>query len=107
SNTSMDYEGITYNPTHNSFYVSDERGPHIREFSRTTGNLMLDITPSTNSQLAVYSGTRTNNGWESMGRQPDGQTSWTINQEALTSDGNTSTISVGGLLRAQKFDANM
>jgi hypothetical protein len=84
-------------------YVSDEIGPHIREFSLSTGNTMLDITPSTSSQLGVYSKARTNFSWETFGRQSNGLTAWTMNQEALTVDGKVTSLYSGSLVRSTTF----
>jgi len=105
-----DLEGVAYNPAHNSFYVSDEKGPTIREHSALSGNqtlLMNPTTPANPPQLQVFANIRSNQSWESMGRQMNGVSAYTMNQAALTVDGNTSTLLQGGLIRLQKFDASM
>jgi hypothetical protein len=102
-----DLEGVAYNPAHNSFYVSDEKGPRIHEQSLTTGNQMLLIDPTSAPQLSVFTNDRSNQSWESMGRQMNGVSAYTMNQDALTVDGNTSTLMTGGLIRLQKFDSTM
>lgn len=51
----------------------------------------------------IYSNLRANYGLESVTVSPDGLTAWTINEEALTTDGPLSTSSAGTRVRLQRY----
>lgn len=99
---SKDFEGIAYNPTNQSAFISYENGPGVQEYSLTNGSLMQSVgVPSIFSSYL-----RTNFGFESLARSADGTQMWTANEEALTSDGALSTTSQGTIVRLQKFNVS-
>ena len=100
-----DQEGIAL-VNANTAMISNESGPGIHTHDLTTGNRSDQITPATHPQLAVFSNTVANFGWESMTRRADGNETWTANEEALTVDGSLSTGSAGTTVRLQKFDSS-
>ncbi|MFA9477129.1 esterase-like activity of phytase family protein [Phycisphaerales bacterium AB-hyl4] len=101
---SRDHEGIAYtNPQRNSVFISDENRPMpgVREYSLANGALMQTV-----SIPSVFSNIRSNYGFESLTRQPNGQVMWTANEEALTVDGSLSSTSAGSVVRLQQFDVD-
>ena len=52
---------------------------------------------------AVFANSRANFAFESLTRSPDGQTYWTANEAALTSDGPLATTTQGTTVRLQQF----
>ena len=97
-----DLEGIAYNSERNSVYVSDEVGPAIREYSLAGGALMQTLTVP-----PVFTNVRTNRGFEALSLQSGGKSLWTANEEALTIDGDLSTINSGTVVRLLKYNPDL
>lgn len=96
----LDQEGIVYtNPTRNSVFVSNENTPGVREYDLTTGAELQNV-----SIPAVFLNRRSNFGFESLARSPDGTTMWTANEEALTVDGPVSTATLGTTVRIMRMN---
>ena len=95
-----DIEGVAYNATTDTVYASDETGPAIREYNRTTGALLGALTVP-----GVYANIRTNYSLESLSLRPGASALWTANEEALSVDGPLSTVGAGTVVRLQKYDA--
>ena len=95
-----DLEGVAYNLTNSSVYLSDESGPAVREHALADGSLLQTV-----SVPAIFSAARSNLSLESLSREPDGAALWTANEEALSVDGPVSSSSAGTTVRLQKFDA--
>lgn len=103
-----DLEGIAYNPHRESFFISSEVGPAIREHLRLAvgmgkaGDLLFNVEIP-----QVFSSIRHNRGFEAVAFDPVRKELWTANEEALTVDGPASTATKGCLVRIQKFNENM
>lgn len=101
----QDFEGIAYtNATRNSVFLADESpaGPNVRELNLATGTLFQTLTVP----AVIKDNERSNRGFESLTRTPDGTTMWAATQEALTVDGPVSTSSVGSVVRLLRFDVS-
>lgn len=96
---SRDFEGIAFTTIQrDSFFLSEEGTPSVREFSRSTGALLQTLaTP------AVFLNRRSNLGFESLARHPAGAELWTANEEALTLDSAPSTPKKGTLVRLLRY----
>jgi hypothetical protein len=98
----LDTEGIVYtNPTRNSVFVSEENNPGVHEYDLVTGSELQSVTIS-----PVFLNRRSNFGFESLARSPDGSTIWTANEEALTVDGPVSTTTMGTTVRLLKMNVD-
>jgi hypothetical protein len=84
-------------------FVSDERGPTIREHSLSTGRTLAEIGPASAPALAVFANQRNNLGWESLTRAPDSGAFWTANEEALSVDGPSGNNGNNTLVRLQRL----
>lgn len=91
----LDIEGIAYNPTDDSFWISDEYGPSIVRVKRD-GTIMerivpmgwadqvsTPLVPARETLPAVYNKLRQNRGAESVGITPDGKYMFMAMQNAL------------------------
>lgn len=96
----VDLEGIAWDPTTGSVWVSDEVGPAIRRHDPATGALLgtLSVPP-------VFSSARTNRSLESLTRDPVAGALWTANEDALVPDGALASLAAGSVVRLQRFDA--
>ncbi len=96
---SRDFEGIAFTTIQrDSFFLSEEGTPAVREFSRSTGALLQTlVTP------AVFFNRRSNLGFESLSRHPADTELWTANEEALTIDGARSTPQNGTIVRLLRY----
>jgi hypothetical protein len=98
----LDQEGIAFtNPMRNSVFVFNENAPGVREYNLTTGAELQNV-----SIPAVFLNRRSNFGFESLARSPDGTTMWTANEEALTVDGPVSTATTGTTVRIMKMNVD-
>ena len=95
-----DLEGVAYDPTTATAWVSDEIGPAIRRHDLTSGAVVQTL-----SLPAVFSHVDGDRSLESLTRDPTTGVLWTANEEALTVDGSRSTTASGPVVRLQKFDA--
>jgi hypothetical protein len=104
-NPALDFEGIAYtNPARHSVFLADEGSmslaPTVREVLLSTGIVQTPLP----AIPAVFANKRTNRGFESLTRSPDGTVMWTANEEALTVDGAAATAAAGTPVRLLKFD---
>lgn len=95
-----DLEGVAYDPTTGTAWVSDEIGPAIRRHDLTSGAVVQTL-----SLPAVFDHVDGDRSLESLTRDPATGALWTANEEALTVDGSRSTTEAGTVVRLQKFDA--
>ncbi len=97
-----DSEGIAYRSTTGTFFVADEVGSTIQEFSSTTGASVGSV-----SVPAIYqpSNVQSNMGLESLAWGAGGL--WTANEEALVPDGSLSNATTGSWVRIQQFDSSL
>lgn len=107
----MDREGVIYDPSTGSVWIANERTgsdttmPSIAQHSLETGKMTDIVIASRQSPLHVFSNIRTNLGFESLTRSPDGSEIWTANEQALTVDGDWPTTLEGAVVRLQRFDS--
>jgi hypothetical protein len=102
-----DIEGVALGAGGTTVFVSDERGPAIREHSLTTGRATTEIGPASAPALAVFANVRSNLGWESLTRAPDSGAFWTANEEALTVDGPSGIGNTSTRVRLQQLAADL
>jgi hypothetical protein len=95
-----DIESVAYNAATDTVYASDETGPAIREYNRTTGALLSTLTVP-----GVHANIQTNYSLEPLSLRPGASALWTANEEALSVDGPLSTVGAGTVVRLQKYDA--
>jgi len=94
-----DFEGVAYNATANSVFLSEENTPAVHEYSLANGQRLRTLaTP------AIYSQRRANFGFESLAAAGDQSNLWTANEEALAVDGPLSTTSTGTVVRLLRLD---
>jgi hypothetical protein len=102
-NGTADFEGAAYtNPARNTVFLAHESatGPGVLEVNLSTGlNVQTVTIPS-----VITANERTNRGFESMTRSPDGAVMWTANEQALTVDGPISTPTDGTVVRLLRLD---
>lgn len=96
-----DFEGIAYLPGSSNVLISAESDSSIRNYSLTGGVSVLTVGVPTIYQSPNF---RTNLSLESLSYSSVGQTLWTANEGALSSDGGVSTTNAGTLVRLQRFD---
>ena len=89
----LDAEGIV--AVGDTLWVSEENSPGVRQFDRTTGVQLQNVTVP-----AVFTTNKRNNrGFESLAYDAASSTLWTGNEEALTVDGALATSSAGTTVR--------
>lgn len=98
-----DIEGVALGASGTTVFVSDERGPTLREHSLTTGRTLAEATPASAPALAVFANQRANLGWESLTSAPDTGLLWTANEEALTVDGASGAGTSSTRIRLQQL----
>jgi hypothetical protein len=101
--TTRDIEGVALGAAGTSVFVSDERGPRLREHSLATGRTLAEVGPASAPALAVFANQRTNLGWESLTRAPDTGVLWTANEEALSVDSPSGASVTNKLIRLQQL----
>ncbi|WP_040950870.1 esterase-like activity of phytase family protein [Gorillibacterium massiliense] len=91
----LDIEGLAYNSTDDTFWISDEYGPSIVHVKRDgtilerivpkgwASQASADLVPSRETLPAVYNKLRQNRGAESVGITPDGKYMFMAMQNAL------------------------
>ncbi|MEO8627722.1 MAG: esterase-like activity of phytase family protein [Betaproteobacteria bacterium] len=120
SSMRLDPEGIRIGAGGNSVFISDEYGPHLYEFNRTTGQRIRTLTlpadfnianPKASGAnelpLANTSGRQPNRGMEGLAISPDGKTLVGIMQNPLIQDGALDSVNkrVGTNIRIVTIDA--
>lgn len=97
---SHDFEAIALAPS--IVYLAEEGTPAVRTFAYPAGTYLTTLpTPP------VFLSRRSNNGFESLARMPDGVTMWTANEQALTVDGPAATQSIGTTVRLVRYANNV
>ncbi|HET6361816.1 MAG TPA: esterase-like activity of phytase family protein [Gemmatimonadota bacterium] len=105
-----DREDVIYDPVRGTVWIADERDsgdpsrPSLVEVDPESGREIGRIVPDTEGPLSVYDSIRPNYGFESLGRDEDGESMWTANEEALTMDGPLASPSSGSIVRIQEID---
>lgn len=90
-----DWEGIAFtDPARGMAFLATETGPGIYEGNLSTGQLIRQV-----STPAVFANIRSNNGFESLTLHPFKGELWTVNEEALTTDGAVSSQAAGTTVR--------
>jgi hypothetical protein len=102
-----DIEGVALGAGGTSVFVSDERGPRIREHDLADGRALAEIGPASSPALAVFANQRSNLGWESLTRASDTGVLWTANEEALTTDGPSGAGNTSTRVRLQQLAADL
>lgn len=109
----MDREGIVYDPATKTVWIANEQAgadttmPSISQHSWTTGRMTEVLVADCDGPLHAFCNMRTNQGFESLTRSPDGEAIWTANEQSLTIDGGVPTTSQGAVVRLQRFDGSM
>lgn len=98
---SHDLEGVALGADGASVFVSDERGPAVRQYRLADGALLRTATLP-----ALMGSLRHNLGLEALARDARGSL-WTANEEALQVDGETSSPAAGTLVRLLRLDADL
>lgn len=98
ANGRLDPEGVRVSPDGKSVFISDEYGPYVRQFDRTTGQLIKTFTLANNLNISNLSpngateisgnvsGRVANKGMEGLAITPDGKTLVGIMQAPLIQD---------------------
>lgn len=98
NNARFDPEGIRVSPDGKSVFISDEYGPYVRQFDRSTGQLIKtfalpdnlnvsNLSPKGDTEISSNtSGRVANKGMEGLAITPDGKTLVGIMQAALLQD---------------------
>lgn len=114
NNARLDPEGIRVSKDGKSVFVSDEYGPYVYQFDRTTGERTRTFTLPTNlavTNLSALGGTEisgntigrvANKGMEGLAISPDGTTLYGLMQSSLLQDGGDT--SAGKTNRIVKID---
>ena len=93
-----DNEGIAWDRRSGTVFVTDEKSHAISEINPETGQSVAEV------QLPEHQRKRRNNrGLESLAMSPDGEFLWTANEEALSGDGDVSSVESGTVVRLTKF----
>jgi hypothetical protein len=99
----QDPEGIALRPGHESVLVVDEGHRDLREYDASSGELLRQIAPPPRYEGRL----KKNTGFESITSVPDGDTIWIATEGPLRLDGSGPTMSKGGWIRLQRFDASL
>ena len=106
-----DREDVVYDPERGTVWIADERDsgdpsrPSLVEVDPESGREVDRVVSDGAGPLSVYDSIRPNYGFESLGREEDGETMWTANEEALKMDGPLASPSTGTIVRIQEIDA--
>lgn len=120
----FDPEGVRVSSSGNSIYVSDEYGPYIYEFNRSTGQRIRAIelpgkfaiaNPSANGNLTPLpneltlnsSGRQANRGMEGLAISPDGTTLFGLMQNPLIQDGAFNGVDANGIPKRAGGDVRL
>lgn len=96
-----DVEGVALAADGQSVFTSDEVGPAVRQYALPVGELLrtAELPP-------IFATIRPNLGLEALTRDASGSL-WTANEEALASDGPTSTAEAGTSVRLLRLDRDL
>jgi len=98
ANARFDPEGVRVSPDGKSVFISDEYGPYVRQFDRSTGQLVKTFTLANNLNVSTLSavgqteidnntsGRVANKGMEGLAITPDGKTLVGVMQAPLIQD---------------------
>ena len=93
-----DNEGIAWDPQSRTVFVTDEATHSICEINPETGQRMAEVLLPEHQRKS-----RRNRGLEALALSPDGEALWTVNEEALSGDGEPSSIEKGTTVRLTRF----
>jgi hypothetical protein len=108
-----DREGIAADPDRGLVWIANEQTgvdktrPSIEGYRISDGLRTALVRCDSDSVMAVYLHIRSNRGFESLAREPDGSGFWTANEDALTIDGPATGESTGGVVRLLRLDPEM
>lgn len=106
-----DREGVVADTTAGLIWIAHESAGPNAKFPVITvhrlegGFLAQSRGPGGDAGFKAFFDMRTNRGFESLTRSPDGREAWTANEEALTSDGPVSDPVHGTIVRLVRMDA--
>ena len=93
-----DNEGIAWDPQSRTVFVTDEAAQKIHEINPATGQHVAEV------QLPEHQRKRRRNrGLEALALSPNGEFLWTANEEALSGDGDVSSVEKGTVVRLTRF----
>ena len=93
-----DNEGIAWNPSGKSVFVTDENAQTIREINPVSGECVGEVRIPEHQRKS-----RRNRGFEAQAMSPDGEFHWTANEDALPGDGDASNEKNGTVVRLTRF----
>ena len=93
-----DNEGIAWDPQNRTVFVTDETKHAIGEVNPETGRLVAEVQLPEHQRKS-----RRNRGLEALALSPDGEFLWTANEEALSGDGEPSSVEKGTTVRLMRF----
>ncbi len=96
-----DPEGIARRPGQDSVLVVDEGHRDLREYDPSSGALLRTIQPPPRYKGRL----KKNTGFEAITSVPDGDAVWIATEGPLRLDGPGPSVSRGGWIRLQRFDA--
>ena len=93
-----DNEGIVWDAQRRTVFVTDEKTHAIGEINPETGKLVAEVHLPDHHRKR-----RRNRGLEALALSPDGEFLWTANEEALSGDGDASSVEKGTVVRLTRF----
>jgi len=108
-----DREGIAADPDRDLVWIANEQTladksrPSLERYRTSDGRRTGLFRCDSDSVMRVYVHMRSNRGFESLSREPDGSGFWTGNEDALTVDGAATGESTGGVVRLLRLDPEM
>ncbi len=93
-----DNEGIAWDVQRRTVFVTDEKTHAIGEINPETGKLVAEVHLPDHHRKR-----RRNRGLEALALSPNGEFLWTANEEALSGDGDASSVEKGTVVRLTRF----
>ena len=93
-----DNEGIAWNPQNRTVFVTDEAAQTIYEIAPASGKNVAEVRLPEHQRKR-----RRNRGLEALALSPNGEFLWTANEEALSGDGDVSSVEKGTVVRLTRF----
>jgi hypothetical protein len=93
-----DNEGIAWDAQRRTVFVTDEKTHAIGEINPETGKLVAEVHLPDHHRKR-----RRNRGLEALALSPNGEFLWTANEEALSGDGDASSVEKGTVVRLTRF----